>query len=244
MGCAAIAWPEATGIDPREILDAVGLPSETDRTARQLSGSANDLMRAAITIMNDLVLVVLEKRTAKDFVATRNAIFPQYLSALIAFGMLIKIAVPETVLERVIAESLSELEADFRDEGAAAFGQELRNRGLFTVWTLRKIVSLVETLPRDAVPTASEEAARNFMAAAIWARFHVECLVKSIRFKKTIFPDVVEPIADGLRAAVNAYALIRQVAPEQQTNLEFLPINWEAEDEAWLQDSIRDLERE
>jgi len=244
MGCAGIvAWPE-TEIKPSSLLDAVGLPSETDHAPKQLSGAANDVMRAAVSVMDDLVLSALEKRTADDFAKMREKVFPDYLAALIAFGLLINVAVPEAARERLIAESLSELESDFRNEGIAVFGENLRNRGLFTVWTLRKIVELGEELHKKAaVQKVDEENTKKFIASAVWARFHVDCLVKSIRNKKPIFPEVVEPIADGLRAAVNAYAHIRQVVDAGIPEPELAPMQLDAEDEAWLEDSFGDLAR-
>lgn len=241
MGCAAIAWPRGT-VNPGELLDAVGLPSETDHATKQLSRSASDLMRAGIAIMDDMVLSALEKRTAEDFVETRNTLFPQYLSALFAVGMLINVAVPKHVRERLVAQSLSELEADFRDQGGPAFGEDLRNRGLFTIWTLRKIVDLAEKVQKATLQrTDSEEMVKKFVAAAVWSRFHVDCLVKSIRSKKPIFPEVVEPMSDGLRAAVNAYALIRQVVDAGSVDPELPAVKWDGEDEAWLEDSMSDM---
>jgi hypothetical protein len=244
MGCTAIAWPEI-GIKPSSLLDAVGLPSETDHAPKQLSGSANDVMRAAVSVMDDLVLSAIEKRTVEDFVKVRDKVFPEYLSALFAFGMLMSVAVREDARERLIAESLSELESDFRDDGKPIFGEDLRNRGLFTVWTLRKIVELNDELRRKAATqTIDEDNAKKFVVSAVYARFHVDCLVKSIRNKKPIFPPLVEPIADGLRAAVNAYAHMRQVVDAGATEPELAPVELDAEDDAWLSDSMRDLDRQ
>lgn len=240
MGCAAIAWPKGASVNP-EMLDAVGLPSETDHTAKRLSGSVNDLMLAAVSIMDEMVLSALEKRTAEEFKNRRDEIFPQYMSALFAFAMLFSATVPKDVRESVIAQSLSELEADFRDSGAPVFGEELRNRGMFTVWTLRKIVELTDAVQEMAFQ--DEENAKKFVANAVYSRFHVDCLVRSIHNKKPIFPELVEPIADGLRSAVNAYALIRQVVDVGAVEPELPPVDWDAEDEAWLSDSMRDLAR-
>jgi hypothetical protein len=245
MGWAAIAWPKDTGINPGELLDVIGLPSEAEHAPKQLSGSANEMIRAVVSIMDDMVLSVLEKRTAEDFTRVRKEIFPRYFSALVALGALIRVAVPKHVLDRLIAESLSELEADFRDDGAATFGAELRDRGMFTVWTLRKINELADEVQKMSVQrTDSEEIVKQFVAAAVWARFHVDCLVKSIHRKKPIFPEVVEPIADGLRAAVNAYALIRQLVGTGVVEPELPLLSLDEEDEAWLADSMRDMTRE
>lgn len=239
----AIAWPAEASLNPTEMLETVALPSEKDKTAKKLSGSASDLLRSVVTIIDEMVVSALEKRTAEEFVKTRDQLFPQYLSAMAALSVLIKVSVPKQTMDRIVAESLSEQEADFRDHGAAAFGHELTERGRFTVWTLRKISDLAEKVREaEARNGDSEEIAKKFVASVVWARFHLDCLLKSIHAKKPIFPDVVDPLADGLRAAVNAYAHIRQLVDVQEPDPAFF-VTWDAEDEAWLADSMSDLSK-
>ena len=92
----------------------------------------------------------------------------------------------------------------------------------------------------------NSEMAMTFASNAVWTRFHVDCLVKSIRTHSPVYPEVVEPIRDGLRAAVNAYAWIRQsldsCASLAEPQIALVP--WDAEDEYLLADSMRDLEHE
>jgi hypothetical protein len=67
-----------------------------------------------------------------------------------------------------------------------------------------------------------------------------------MRANKPIYPEVIEPIRDGLRAAVDAYAAIRQWAdlrnPKQEPDLASMA--WTEDDEVLLADSMRDLDRE
>jgi hypothetical protein len=230
-----------------ELLKLVGLPSETEHAAKQLSGSANELIRTVVSIIDGLVLCALEKRTAQDFVTARNEVFPQYFAAMRAMGDLIRIVVPQPARERLIAESLSELESDFRELGAQTFGSDLTDRGIFTVWTLRKISDLAQEIGKLPPPPKDNDTDSdiftNFAFYGLWTRFHVDCLIKSMRSKKPIFPEVVEPIRDGLRAAVDAYSWIRQAVDLRAAGEEpeLAPIPWDEEDEHLLVDSMRTI---
>lgn len=252
----AITLPEGVGkVSIAAVLRLVGLPSERERaTTRQLPGSTAsvDLVRMIVSVIDDLVSAAIEKRTAEDFKAIRDEVFPQYFGAMRALGDLVRIVAPKHTVERLIAESFCELEADFRDLGPSTFGTDLRDRGIFTVWILRKIDDLAQEIvgTASALSTDKEEEdtslALKFATYAVWARFHVDCLAKSMRSEKPIYPEVTEVINDGLRAAVNAYAWIRQgvdlrnATPEP----EFAPLPWDEEDEALLADSMRDMARE
>jgi hypothetical protein len=250
MGSSAVIFPKNIGVNPRELLELVGLPSETQRATRQLSGSANDLVRVVVSVVDEMVLRTMEERTADGFSKTRAEVFPQYFVAMVALGALIKVTVPKKDVDWLIAQSLSELEADFRDSGAATFGSELRDRGTFTIWTLRKIHDLAEEVEKLTAVRENAEAtndrAQKFAIHAVWARFHIDCLVKSMRSGKPIFPEIVDSIVDGLRAAVNAYAWIRQEVDQRvgASEPELTPVHWEADDEMLLSDSMRDMTRE
>jgi hypothetical protein len=78
---------------------------------------------------------------------------------------------------------------------------------------------------------------------AVWTRFHVNCLVTSIERRATLYPEVLELVTDGLRSAVNAYGLTRQLldalAPLPEIQLE--PIEWDDEEQELLNEAKRDM---
>ncbi len=161
-----------------------------------------------------------------------------------SLGTLIKITVPERDIELLTSQSLAALEADFRNQGAAKFGAELRDRGLFTVWTLRKIRDLSRGMNSNVL---ASEAGRKFASYAVWARFHIDCLIKSMKSDMPLFPAVVENIVDGLRAAVDAYAWLRIEADHisgGSAEVDYPPVQWEKEDDILLQDSMRTIDYE
>lgn len=247
MGSSAVVYPPQFGTSPRELLELVGLPSESEHAAKQLSGSANELVRTVTSIIDSMVLRTMDERTSESFSKTRAEVFPQYFAAMAALGALLKVVVPKKDIAWMAAQSLSELEADFRDNGAAAFGLELRDRGVFTVYALRKISDLGEDLEESPIRSdkskESSDKVRNFAVSALWARFHIDCLIKSMQSNKPIFPEVVGDITDGLRSAVNAYGWLRQEV-EERTGIsepELPPVKWEAEDDMLLADSMRDV---
>jgi hypothetical protein len=249
MSSVATALPTPK-INIGQLLKVVGLPTERERTST-IVGQANDLVREVVSVIDGLIVTSIDQRTSADFVKMREEVFPQYVAAITALGSLARIIMPKQSIERISLESFSQMEADFRDLGDSTFGTDLAERGLFTVWTLRKIYDIAKEIENSELPKEQEQAkedtdkARDFVRYALWNRFHVDCLVKSMRTKKAIYPDVVEQVRDGLRAAVNAYAHIRQWADIRNPRPDVDPgeIEWTSEDEDLLADSMRDLEQ-
>jgi hypothetical protein len=161
-----------------QLLNLVGLPSKStggDR-AGEISAGANELVRTIVTVVDDLVSDTLEKRTSADFTAARKEVFPKYFAAMRALGDLGRIVLPKQTLTRLSSEWFCELEADFRNVGPSAFGADLTERGLFTVWTLRKIHDMAQeitvSLPRTEDTGKDREMAMDFARRAMWTRFH------------------------------------------------------------------------
>lgn len=248
MGSTAIALPK---VNLAELLKLVGLPSKTSQNERtaELVGRANESVRAVGSVIDDLVFAAIDKRTAEDFKSARGEVFPQYFFAMRALGDLARIVIPKATRARLSAEWFSELEADFRDRGPSTFGSDLAERGIFTVWILRKIHDLAHEITATTSPKESEAEdvamATDFAFKGLWTRFHVDCLTKSMRDNRPPYPEVVEPIRDGLRTAVNTYACIRQWADlrNPKSELELGPIEWTDADELLLADSMEDLEQ-
>jgi hypothetical protein len=228
--------------------ETLAFPGISERPAKQLSGSADELMRNISSVLEDLVLCAVEKRTGFDFKAARKEAFPKYLEAIMALTSLIRIVVPQHVIEKLNREFFCELEADIREKGLAAFGPALRDQAVFTVWTLRKISDLLSqsasAAKTDLKPTQqAAEIMQQLLAFMIWTRFHVHCLVTSIERNRTLYPEVLELVIDGLRSAVNAYGLSRRLldalAPIPEPLL--VPIEWDDEEEELLNEARRDM---
>jgi hypothetical protein len=233
-----------------DMLTFVGLPSK--RSARELSGSAEELFKGITEVIDDILARAIENRTASDFKAMRKEAFGNYFRIIIALSNLAQVIVPKPVIERLVGESFSEMEATFRDEGLARFGVLARDQAMFTVWTLRKISRLASQIANSGpVPEDMKEAdsklATDFALSTGWTQFHLDCLNASIQTNKTINPEVLLEICDGLRTAVNAYGLIRQGAelrlPHTQEPL-LAPYAWDDEDQELVASSMHDMESE
>jgi hypothetical protein len=244
-----IPQPPSIGAMVSELFAFIGLPSE--RAAKQgLAQRADELVATIATILDQLVLDVIEKRTASEFKAAREAAFPNYVRAMRGVSDLVRAVVPTSVLDRLTSESFCELEADFRDHGLSSFGAAIRDQAIFTIWTLRKISDLLERVSAkrlaDHLIQADAEFASQFAFFSLWTRFHLDCLTVSMKLQKPLYPDVLELITDGLRAAVNAYAWIRQgvdlriPVPEPTV----APIEWDDEDQELLDSSMQDMDHE
>ncbi len=235
-----------------DVRDRLALPGPiSEDAARQLPSDIEVLIKTTNRLLEDCILSAIEKRSAAEFALWRDESFPQYFNAVLGLGSLLKFVVPQQVIERINREFFCELEADLRERGRAAFGSAVQEQAIFTAWTLRKTSDLIAQLPASPKVSAStaasvSEIGGNFILHAMRTRFHLHCLVTSMRLKKAIYPDPLELIIDGLRSAVNAYAQARRlldiVVPLPEPKAESL--EWDEEDAALLAEAGRDMKSE
>jgi hypothetical protein len=232
--------------------EALALPGAktAESTARDVPVSAEGMIRALYDGIENLIFAAIGRKSSSDFQAIRAEIYPTYYNAALAFPSLARVVLPPHVMERINREFFCELEADLRQYGLRCFGEPVRDQAIFTAWMLRKIADLATQIPKVGPPELDKERmatlsilAEDFQRCAIWTRFHLHCLVTSMRSRKPIFPEPLELILDGLRSAVNTYALIRRALdilnPQIQKNAE--PIAWDDEDEALLAEANNDM---
>jgi hypothetical protein len=229
----------------------VGIPSR--RSARKdLSIKAEEVFRGVTALIDGFLLRAIEARTKDEFVTARDQVFAEYAQLVMSLMRLVSIVVPRQTIEILSVESFSELEAEFREHGLTSFGTAAKDQAIFTVWTLRRTSNLLSKIAgfgqlakeleeRDAALAA------DFSAYAAWTGFHLDCLTAAIRFKKTIQPEVLIQIEDGLRAAVNAYGVARQgvvLRSSPQTEPAIAHAAWDEEDQELLDSSMCGMEVE
>src|SRR5262245_55065857 len=110
MGAISLAnarfWMPAV---PEHGVSVLGLP--TERSAkRQLPESAEDLLRTISTLLEAQISSAIEKRTAADFQAARQAAFGEYVELVLSFSKVARAVVKPSVLDRLASESFCELE--------------------------------------------------------------------------------------------------------------------------------------
>jgi hypothetical protein len=84
----------------------------------------------------------------------------------------------------------------------------------------------------------------EYQVCSLWAQFHLDAMVAAMKFKKTVPCDVQEVICDGLRTAVNAYAILKEALSLRTAQVEGSPaaaLPWDEEDERLLASSMRDI---
>lgn len=247
MGAAAcLSMPKDLGaINVSDMLAMPSCPSK--QSAKLISADADELIRSIASVANELVVRVIEKRSAEEFIAARNEIFHKYFDAVRSFADLARIVVPKNVLETMTEVSLSQMEAEFKAHGLAAFGADVRDQAVFTIATMRKTSELCRRINSAKLPPehleADVEPRRAYAFHSVAVRFHLECLLKAMYLRKQLYPDVLNVIVDGLRSAVNAYAWAVRGFDLRFPRSKVLvpPVVWDDEDQALLDEATADM---
>lgn len=227
----------------------LGLPAEKS-ARKELSGSEDEVVKTIASLLDQMVMQVISKRTAREFEETKKEVFPKYVQLVLSLAGIVTAIVPRSTLMRLTSESFSELEADIREHALPAFGADMRDRAMFTVWTLRKIADLLPIISEGAVAEADGpkeiEFFNAFLIYALSARFGIDCLRASMKSGRAIYPDVLPALNNTLRAAVNAYAWIRQAVDlrSDSANDDIAPPTWDDEDDQLVRESMFDLSHE
>jgi hypothetical protein len=227
----------------------LGLPAEKS-AKKQLSGSADEVVRTIASVLEQLFTMAIDQRTAQEFSSVKAQVFPQYVQVVVSLAAIVSATVPAPVISRLAAESFSELEADIREHALAAFGADMRDRAMFTVWTLRKIAELLSVMVGKKIAEEDGQKQKEFLASflvhALSARFNIDCLRIAMRSGRTIYPDVLPALEDGLRSVVDAYAWIRQTVDlyDPRPEPELADLELDEEDRGLLEESMYDLDHE
>lgn len=225
----------------------VFLASRSRKSARELPAPASEVFKGIAEVADQLVMNVIEKRTAAEFKEAFESSFPKYAAITLSLSQFASVIVTPDVRERLTRESICELEADFRDKALVLFGASARDQAMFTIWTLRKISDLltqIAVVKMDGPKEAQDrEYCQHFNFFALRAKFSLDCLNMALHLNRALYPDVMEGLKDGLRSMVNAYAWARRGA-SLRTPTEELPFEAaesDDEDEELLRASMQDM---
>ncbi len=179
--------------------EALALPAvlaEGSATKQQITAAGAATMGAVYAALESLVSLAFQRRTIDEFVTARIEIYPVYYQAVLALPPVMKLVIPETTLDIFVRESFCEMEADLRERGLTFFGSAVRDQALFTVWTLRKITDMFGQIPREKTMVEINgeigKLLKQFTEYGVWTRFHLHCLVTSMRTNKPIFPEPLQ----------------------------------------------------
>jgi hypothetical protein len=213
----------------------------------KLVDSDEKLIRDLASVLDNQLLAVLEARSVPEFAEVRAKIWPKYVRALRALSDTMSNLAPENEIEIISEGCIAVLSADLQKQRGVRFGDSLTDQAVFTLWTLGKIRSLGQRIHDAGEPSdraADLKLCSEYHMYSLWAQFHLDCTVGAMKFRKTIPEDVQAAICSGLRASVNAYAIMKEALSLRNPQVEapLVPaLPWDDEDERLLASSMRDI---
>ncbi len=248
MGTAILGMPRGVSA-PCEIgtLGAFFDPSSAP-TSTMLSDV--NLIRELVNVLDKQLLETLCARTAQEFVDVRDKVWPKYIRALRALQDTVSNVISEREIDRVSKAAIIRVDADLEKQRESRFGDALTEQAVFTLWTLGKIRSLGKELqdagdaPADK-KQVDKDLVADFCVNSLWAQFHLDILIAAMKFDRPAPEEIRETVCDGLRAAVNAYVIMKEALRLRLPQMEELPFTsnlpWDEEDDSLLASSMKDL---
>jgi hypothetical protein len=250
MSAAALSLP--SGFEAPILKDFsafIGLRPKSS-PSRNISASNESLFKAIAEVSDGLLLQAISEHTSAGFMAKRREVFGNYIKSVVALSEIIDVTIPQTNRTALFEESLTGIESFLKEEALPRFGPIITDQIIFTFWTIQKthrILAEIAKSERLGEDTKAEDRKlpQDFSLWAWWSLFHLDCVISAIKHDKSIHPGVLDEISDGLRSAVNAYAIAKEglnlrQAPVLPVTIE--PTDWDEEDQELLDDSMRDLE--
>jgi len=251
MGEAAILDIPKGAVPPSAGIGTLGaffkpLPTCDDRIVR----ADERLILELLSVLERQLIAVLRARSIAEFKAARETVMPRYVRALRALSDTVTNLVPAEVIEKVSEAITGDLAADLEAQREFRLGDQLAEQAVFSLWTIRRIGTLIREISfagrvREDKRSSDNKLRHEYHVASLWAQFHMDLLFAAIRFDMPIAEEVRETICDGLRAAVNAYVIMKDALALRQSepaaDTEPLDLPWDEEDEELLTASMRDL---
>lgn len=220
------------------------------------SPSSDEVLVSKEARLIDSLIITLEKYclasiTAPNIVSfrrERRRSWPKYIRSLRALTDTFVNLVPAEVIAKILPQATQELDSDIQRRGPSLFGEKLTAQAVFTLWTIGEIRALRDEITNVEVDPQSKQKdaqlAGAFQMNSLWAQFHLDSLLTAIKYDRPVAEDIRGDVCEGLRAAVNAYALMKSAARLRESTVEEVaPTNlpWDEEDERLLASSMRDL---
>jgi hypothetical protein len=221
--------------------------AESDSIQTNLVRSDEELIRKLVSVLENQLLAALEIRSISEFIKVRSETFPKYIRARRALWDTISNLASKSDLEEISKVSSLCLMEDLRKQRGVRFVDNLTDQAVFTLWTLEKVEALAKKTDEAGEPRDKDADLKlnsEYQICALWTSLHLDILVAAIKFKKTIREDVQAVICEGLRTAVNVYAILRQAFLLRTSQEKLSPsvvLPWDEEDEQLLAESMKDI---
>lgn len=229
------------------VVGTLGSAFEAPKDAESfLTRNDEQLIRNLGTMLEKQILAALDARSASEFCQVRSQVWPKYCRALRALADTIRNMAPDHLIDHATKAAMETYSEDLQKR-PVHFGEKLREQAVFTLWTLGKIRTLSFSLVSPPVPALRGkdlELCNEYRLCSLWTQFHMDVVIQSIKFDKTIPDEIQKLVCEGLRTAVNAYAIMKEAYALRHPRTEQPPatgLPWDEEDEQLLAASMRDL---
>lgn len=253
METAIFEIPKGVCPPPSEIGTLGAFFQPTLASEKNLVRSDERLIRELVSVLDRQLIAAIDTRSVAEFISVRNNVLPRYIRALRALYDTVTNLVPADSLESMSVSINSELADDLEKQRESRFGDKLTDQAIFTLWTLQKIadlgreISLAGPAPTDK-KQADLQLRQEYHVTSLWAQFHLDLLFEAMKFDRPIGEHMREIICDGLRAAVNAYVIMKDTLSLRSSQVAestpALVLPWDGEDERLLASSMRGLNAE
>ena len=229
----------------------LGALFKTSSASDEVLGSKEErLIDSLVSALDTYCLAVITAPTLAEFRRERKKAWPKYVRSLRALNDTFLNLVPENVIAQLSQQALMDLESDIQHQGPSTFGQKLTEQSAFTLWTINEIRALRTNALGNDVPQSlrqrDSELASEYYGDSLWAQFHLDSLIAAIKFNRPVSEEIRAEVCEGLRAAVNAFAIIKdaetlRVKPSSIESAAPVTLPWDDEDERLLNSSMRDI---
>jgi len=251
MNPALLEMPTRMG-QPFEASSLGALDATASGETRVIRRTDESLLRQMTENLDKKLLSVLACRTPEEFGKARQSVWERYFRARRALSDTINLVIPKKFIESVRCATLQRISEDLERSRAVLFGEEIAKQFEFTMWTVNRIQATAREIERAGEPSdrnADSRLHEDFCLYTAWGQFHFDCVLASMKFEQPIPSDIQFPIRDGLRAWVNAAAIVEEALSLRVPDgiggdVQFFEQPWNDEDEELLASSMKDLDAE
>jgi hypothetical protein len=226
-------------------LGALFEPSTSSET--KLVGAEERLIRELVLVLEKQLLAGLSCSSVSEFVVVRTRVFPRYVRALRALSDTVGNLASEDDVAIRAAEASAQIASDLEKQRGTRFVDALVEQAVFALWTTGKMRSLGRQLNAFRGPCnrkADADLAEDFRVMSLWAQFHLDSVIAAVKFDQSIPSEIQHELCKGMRAMVNAYAIMKEAMALRVPRPDALPVAalpWDEEDERLLASSMRDI---
>ena len=230
----------------------VGAPGalyeQSSTLENSLERSKERLVRDLVSVLDNVLLEGLSARSLQEFVETRKHVWPKYIHAVRALSDTLSNLISKETRETSIRRAIASLEVDLERQ-IDRFGEALAVQAIFTFWTIGRMRSLADQIVALGLPPEKKRSdtalLSEFSPHAYWSSFHLDLMIAAIKFNRPMPEEFREAVCEGLRAAVNAYVIMKEAFSLRSPRVEEMPdpqFVWDKEDEDLLASSMRDVD--